>query len=576
MKRAHAVLWSVFIVIAILASAAGYMAFNWPQVRHVLGHWTGEEDLREQLKGTGALILLYLSQPALDTEPFVPIAHTGVSPYGINTFLEQEADPAVVDRSLAMVTDAGFRWIRQEFPWEDIEISGKGDYYDHRWDRSAWEKYDTIVELAEKHGVGIIARLDNPPAWSREVGNAEGWRVAPPDNIGDYGDFVHAVVSRYRGRIRYYQIWNEPNIYPEWGDQPADPAGYVELLKVGYTRAKQADPDCVIVAAGLAQTTEETPPEFGPRNMSDLLYLEQMYQAGAKGYFDIMGSQVYGLWTGAYDRRASRDRTNMSRVQLLRQIMVRHGDASKPVWATEVGWNAMPSDVPAPPSYGRVTETQQAVYTVEAYQRAAREWPWMGVMNYWFLRRPNAQEIDQAWYYFRMLEPDFAELPVYGAVRWLATQEPALEIGYHQEDHYALDYDGPWQHIRDERAVLGAYAMGASGASLHFRFRGTSLALVMRRPAEIDALRVTLDGEQIDITRPWSLPATEGTPLAIARSLSDSEHDVVIDVMQDGAGLDGIIVWRREQTWALYAALAAAALAGVSCFLVALLRRPGR
>ena len=227
-------------------------------------------------------------------------------------FFEQEADPAKVDRAMALISAAGLHWIRQEFPWEDIEISAKGDFWDHRWDRDAWAKYDQIVELAEQHGLEIIARLDNPPAWSRAVGNAPGWTMAPPDDFDDYGDFVAAVVERYRGRIRYYQIWNEPNIFPEWGDQPANPAAYVALLQTAYARAKEADPDCVIIAAGLAQTTEETPWEFGPRNVSDLIYLEEMYRAGAQGHFDIMGAMVYGLWTGPLDRRVSRDRANFS------------------------------------------------------------------------------------------------------------------------------------------------------------------------------------------------------------------------------------------------------------------------
>ena len=31
------------------------------------------------------------------------------------------------------------------------------------------------------------------------------------------------LVNRYKGRIRYYQLWNEPNIYPEWGNYPISP-----------------------------------------------------------------------------------------------------------------------------------------------------------------------------------------------------------------------------------------------------------------------------------------------------------------------------------------------------------------
>jgi len=523
-----------------------------------LSHWTGEEDLGEQVKGTFALLYLRLTCPRPRTDPFVPIAHAGLCPYGVNTFLEQEAEVSKVDRSLQMIAQAGFRWIRQQFPWEDIEIAGKGDYWDHKWHRSAWTKYDDIVNLAEKHGIQIIARLDNPPAWTRSVGDAQGWSLAPPDNYEDFGDFVYAVVSRYRGRIHYYQIWNEPNIFPEWGDQPADPAAYVDLLKIAYRRAKEADPNCVILCAGLAQTTEEAPPEFGPRNMSDLVYLEKMYEAGVKDCFDIMGAMVYGLWTGPYDLRTSHDRSNFSRVQLTREIMVRHGDGDKPIWATEVGWNATPEDFAAYPNFGRVTEDQQAVYAVEAYERAANEWPWMGVMSYWFLRRPTDTERDQTFYYFRMVEPDFSPLPVYAALSVLANQPPAVPIGYHQQDHWALCYHGPWREIADQDAVLGSYALGNEGAELDFLFSGTSLELVLRGDGPARGPEIAVDGEVMALraTKAGSYPGT--SIMTVAKGLANVRHTARIRIVADPLALDGLIVRRRRPVaiWAGAACLA--------------------
>ncbi|HID88063.1 MAG TPA: hypothetical protein EYP55_11950, partial [Anaerolineae bacterium] len=204
-------------IILILLPTLALLLLHAP-LSPLLFNLTGEEALIEQVKGVGALLLLKLTRPPVETRPYTPMAHTGLNPYGVNTFLEQEVEEAKVRRSLQMIPDAGFRWIRQEFPWEDIEIHGKGDFEDRRTEphRSAWEKYDRIVELAEEYGIEILARLDNPPAWSRAAGDAAG-TLAPPDDFEDYGDFVHAVVSRYRGRIKYIQIWNEPNIYPEWG-----------------------------------------------------------------------------------------------------------------------------------------------------------------------------------------------------------------------------------------------------------------------------------------------------------------------------------------------------------------------
>ncbi len=488
-----------------------------------LGSVTGEEEGWEQVKGFGRLLLLRLGRPPLQLAAEVPIGNAGVNPYGVNTFLEQEVDAHKLELAMRMIRDAGFRWIRQEFPWEDIEQSGRGDFWDHKWNISAWDKYDRIVDLATRYDLHLIVRLDNPPAWSREVGDAMGTR-APPDGFEDYGNFVAEVVSRDRGKVQHYQIWNEPNIYPEWGEQPVDAQAYTRLLQVAYTRAKQADPDCIILSAGLAQTTET-----GPMNVSDLTFLQQMYDAGAKGYFDIMGVMAYGLWTGPGDRRTSLELTNFSRPQLVREIMVRNGDADKPLWATEVGWNALPVDSTATPIFGRVTLEQQARYAVQAYTRAQQEWPWMGVLNYWFFKRATDTENDQPFYYFRLVEPDFAPLPAYHAMKTLTSQPSSLHVGYHQESHWALQWDGAWQKVSDASAVLGQLARSTqAGDSLSFTFVGTELQLIVHSGPNGGTLRAIIDGRTDREISLHSDAETYGVPITLVRHWRSAARTVLL------------------------------------------------
>jgi hypothetical protein len=535
-------------------------------IRDYLSGVTGEEDSWEQVKGLGRLIILRLTRPPLQLEPYAPMAHAGVNPFGMNTFLEQEVEPAKVEKALQMIHAAGFRWIRQELPWEDIEQSAKGDFYDHKWNVSAWEKYDRIVALANQYGIQVIARLGNPPAWSRADGNARG-SFAPPDDLQDFGDFVHTVVSRYKGKVTYYQIWNEPNIYPEWGEQPVDAAGYVRLLQIAYRRAKEADPDCVILCAGLAQTLET-----GPLNLSDLVYLQQMYDAGVRGYFDIMGVMAYGLWTGPGDHRASPELTNFSRPQLIRDIMVRNGDADKPLWATEVGWNTVPLDFPAFPLYGRVTEEQQARYAVQAYQRAQQEWPWMGVLNYWFFKRATDSERDQVFYYFRLVEPDFAPLPAYDALKEYANQPPQVHIGYHQEDHWALTWEGDWQEIADRQAVLGAFRRSTTpGDVLRCTFEGSDLQLVVGTSPQGGVLAITIDGGTRAEVSLRSESTQHQVRVPIAHNLRSGPHELLIEHLGPAGTLvdiDGLLVQRTSALWLrLTAAAGAAALTSGVLFL---------
>ncbi len=530
-------------------------------IRTYLGSVTGEENSWEQIKGLGRLIVLRLTRPPLQLDPYMPIAHAGVNPFGINTFLEQEVEAWKVEKAMRMIWEAGFRWIRQEFPWEDIEQNARGDFWDHRWNISGWEKYDRIVELADNYGLQIIARLGNPPAWSRADGNARG-SFAPPDDFEDFGNFVHAIVSRYKGKVKYYQIWNEPNIYPEWGEQPADAAAYVRLLQIAYRRAKEADPDCVILSAGLAQTIET-----GPMNVSDLTYLRQMYDAGAKGYFDIMGVMAYGLWTGPGDHRASPELTNFSRPQLIRDIMVRNGDADKPLWATEVGWNAVPPDFPEFPMFGRVTEEQQARYAVQAYQRAQQEWPWMGVLNYWFFKRATDTEMDQVFYYFRIAEPDFAPLPAYEAMKQYANAPPQVHLGYHQEDHWALQWEGRWEDITDEQAVLGTFRRSSEpGDAIRFAFHGTDLQLIAHKGPRGGVLEVSVDGKTMPDITLHSERDQYGTMIPLATGLANGAHQVRIVTRSDRGAqvdIDGLVVRQTPHAWLSYIAVITAAAAAI-------------
>ena len=97
-----------------------------PPMRNWLWQQSGEADLLPQIKSISDLASDLL-RPKLDLAKSVQIDHVDVSPFGVNTFLEQEVEPAKREESIRLAKEAGFRWLRQEFPWEDIEIQGKGD-----------------------------------------------------------------------------------------------------------------------------------------------------------------------------------------------------------------------------------------------------------------------------------------------------------------------------------------------------------------------------------------------------------------------------------------------------------------
>ena len=415
--------------------------------RGLLWDWfwsqTGEERPLAQIRGMVEVAGNLIRQP-LDTDPLAAINHKADIPYGINTFLQQEVEAEKIEVMLRMIREAGFVWLRQEFPWEDLEVTGRGQF--------DWAKYDRIVERTAAHGLRLMVRLSNPPAWSRA--DPQAGDLAPPDDLQDFVNYAAAVAQRYRGRITHYQVWNEPNIFPEWGNDFVDPARYTELLCRTYAALKRVDPDIVVVNAAIAPTISLD----GYEGFSDLIFLQEIYDHGGGGCFDVLSAQGYGLFSGPTDRRLRATSVNAARHTYYRDIMVRNGDAHKPIWLSEAAWNAtldaeLPrGEIDAYSRFGNVTQEQAARYMPMLYERAQQEWPWVGNIMYWFFTRKDPFEADQSWYYFRMVEPDyqperprFTPLPVYHAVRdYIRHQDPILHRGLHQAE--------TWQ-IQSERTI---------------------------------------------------------------------------------------------------------------------------
>lgn len=487
LARRAIIRWGVGSLVVVVGLAT-MIGVAWPRLTVGLAGWTGEEEPVAQFKGVVNLADIWLRERPLRLDADRPLPHTSLRPYGVSVFLEQEVDEANVVRSLDMIQAAGFQVIRQQFPWEDIEIHAKGDFEDRRHQpaRSAWAKYDRIVELAGARGLTIIARLDAPPDWARSDPAEHEW-FGPPDRFEDYGDFVTAVVQRYQGRIKYLQIWNEPNIFPEWGTRPPDPVAYTRLLSIAARRARAIDPGMVIISAPLAPTLDHS-----ERALYDLDYLDAMLEAGAAQYFDILGIIAYGLGSGPGDHRVVWHRTNFARPQLLRDALVRHGVGDKPAWILEMGWSAVPEGMDAP--FGRVTDEQQARYLVGAYDRIEHDYPWVGVGVVWFFRRPNPEWLKRPEGYFRLVTPDWQPLPAYTALQAVATAPAVLPSGFQHVSHPGFTLSGPWRSEANTQAALATWVRGSVGSQISFTFDGSDATLLTRLTPASGILEYSVDG----------------------------------------------------------------------------------
>ena len=362
----------------------------------------------KQLPPTLTLVLLVLLAGLLPSGGAVH-ARTDSPEYGAAVFLL--GNPQTTQRDLQLMSAAGLGWAKFTVPWRSIEARCKGCL--------SWDDLDRVVGAAGAAGVKIMARVDFPPDWSRSARTENG----PPDNPSDYADFVAALADRYRtgsarGRIDAIEVWNEPNLSREWGNQPIDAqqaARYVALLGETYQKVKAVDPSKIVVSAGLSPTGVDD----GTARPDDV-YLEWLYQAGLADYSDVVG--LHGPGYGSppeaelnSDPRFPHPSFYFRRVEQLHDIMVAHGDDGKQVWLLEFGWTT--DRVHPEYAWYAVTPEQQADYLVRAFDYAQDNWsPWIGAMFIWNLADPNwTPDFEQYWW--SITNPDGTPRPSYVALK---------------------------------------------------------------------------------------------------------------------------------------------------------------
>ncbi|MBN1875524.1 MAG: O-antigen ligase family protein [Anaerolineae bacterium] len=456
------------------------------------------------------------------------VADTGQPRACVNAALEQY-DAVQLSWALDMMAEGGFAWVRQRFSWAEIEPE-PGVF--------RWEPWDMLVAESAARDLTLIAVLDDAP----------GWATVPP-SAEAFATFARAFAARYGDTITYYQIWHNPNLGDAWGGY-ANAYSYTELLSRAAVAIREADSGARIVLGSLAPTVET-----GERNYAEDLFLEMLYAAGAEPYFDVVAMQPYGFFSEPEDRRVDREVLNFSRVILAREVLVAHGEAHKAIWISHLGWNSKPADWPGPVSiWGNVDMATQAEYTLAAFKRAEREWPWLGTMclNGFQPRPESVSDTTRAvpnaegHWGFALVGPDGEPRPVYDAISEWAIRERVATPGTYVASTDLATFEGTW--------ILGPQGadIGQSGDRVQLAFEGTDIALTVRRGPYRAFLFVTVDGEPAP-----ALPRDENgkayvvlyDPLAavatvpLAENLPPGRHIVEVTA-ERGWGQWALVGWR--------------------------------
>lgn len=204
--------------------------------------------------------------------------------------------------------DLGMQWIRVDFDWFRIEPE-RGTY--------AWDEHDRIIERSQELGVEVLATLAYTPNWaSSNPGNPK--ITDPPASTEYWMDFVNEAARRYRDGIRYWQMWNEPNLNDFWTGSMTQYRR--DILESGARAAKEVHPGCLVVAPGLANIGEWR-----------AWFEEAMKAKGLIGVINHHNFQSEGS-----NVIESLERDSSSRPSL-KSLIEDNGVDDRPFWITETG-----------------------------------------------------------------------------------------------------------------------------------------------------------------------------------------------------------------------------------------------
>ena len=315
--------------------------------------------------------------------------------------------------------NAGSRWDRFDFSWPNIETTN------NNWNFGA---YDTLVDDLHAAGMeNLVGILLWTPDWASSVGapgglgafssdqRPFGWyaptpRVAstlratsaasaPPQGLylswddpgNHWGNYVYTVVSRYKDRVEYWEMWNEPEWDYFWTGTSTD---YAQLLKIGYQATKAACPDCTVLFGGLHYWANTSYYRWVLSTLNDDPTASQNNY-----FFDVMSVHLYSRSSSIYDEVAN-----------IRSGMTTYNVGDHPIWLTETGvpvWDDGLVD-PDPSKYDyAATQDEAAAYLIQSYANA-----WASDVERYFFFRTHDSDMSE---YFGLIRNDHSLRPAYVA-----------------------------------------------------------------------------------------------------------------------------------------------------------------
>ena len=253
--------------------------------------------------------------------------------------------------------DAGVKWQRLIFPWDQIQPNGSGDFGQGYFS-------DAQIDAQRALGFEIVGITLYTPRWAardpryggRSVPRNLQLPIDHPDNY--WAAYVKRLVGHYRGRIDTWAFYNEPDMYLEPDDYrtfAGTPIDYAQVLKTAYLAAKSVNPDAKVMMAGFTYSWDKQ--EGRPQYLQRVLDALGGDPAAARNnwYFDLVDAHTYGNPLNTYT------------VPTIFRRILREKGLDKPIWITESNVLVKQDPrVPAGDGPFRATIDEQASYIIQA------------------------------------------------------------------------------------------------------------------------------------------------------------------------------------------------------------------
>ena len=310
------------------------------------------------------------------------------NPFGVLEFLHwshawnhyKYSSQKDLNKASELMKEAGVGIVRIDFLWSDIEPE-PGKF--------VFAKYDTIVSTLAKDNIQLLGILDYSTDWASACGR---WNCPPVDN-SRFINYAAEVIRRYKGKVKYWELWNEPDSSVYWSPQDGL-TSYCRLLKQVYIQAKKIDPDCKILNGGLA---------------TGLAAVNKLYDNGAGDYFDILNLHIFESPLNSVSIKAV-----TAYPKLAYKVMARNGDGNKKIWITEIGCPGV--------SKGLKTGNWWNGRNPNEEEQAA----WVRLVYSELLKDKNVEKI--FWAFFRDTKEHWHNgVDYFGIIRWDFSKKPSFK-----------------------------------------------------------------------------------------------------------------------------------------------------